>query len=41
MIDVRTEWEFKEGHINNAKGPLLIESETNWEPYILSLGASK
>ena len=40
---VSTRWADNDqyGHINNAKGPLLIESETNWEPYILSLGASK
>jgi phage shock protein E len=41
MIDVRTEWEFKEGHIHNAKGPLLVEYETNWESSVLSWGANK
>jgi len=41
MIDVRTEWEYNDGHITNAKGPLLIEHETNWEPSVLSWGADK
>jgi len=41
MIDVRTEWEYNEGHIYNAKGPLLVEESTNWEPTVFSWGATK